>query len=109
MEILLAIVVVLLFMLAPLKLAAGWCDARNNSWFTCVIAVICAIVANQLGNSLFSEPLLSLLAVMALTMVFYSLIFGVTLLQGGLIALLALGVQYVASLVLVAIGLSLVA
>jgi hypothetical protein len=107
MEVIVAIIVVLVLLLVPLKLAAGWCNASNNSWTTCVIAVIGSVVANKVGQSQLADPLLALVAVMGLTMVFYSLIFGVTLLRGGLIALLAIGIQYVAGLVLVGIGLSL--
>lgn len=109
MEVIVVIIIVLMLLLVPLKLAAGWCKASNNSWTTCIIAVIGSVVANKVSQNMLADPLLALLAVMGLTMVFYSLIFGVTLLRGGLIALLSVGIQNVVALVLVGIGWTLAA
>ncbi len=98
MTFLIFLVVTVILLIVPIKLAANWVGAGNTGTLSCVIALIVASATQHLFDYLFpgTDKLLGLLISFPLSALVYSLILSTSFVKGLIIAV----VQIVLTLVL---------
>ena len=104
MSIIVFLAVVVLVTVIPVMVAAKYLDARNSGFLSCVLAVVGSVSAEHIASMFISNPGFSALVAFVLTAVFYSVILGASFKNSVLIALLAIGVQFVVGYFLLGAG-----
>ncbi len=91
---------VILFLIAitivPVMISARVLNAANTGFFSCLIAVIASAAAYRGAAELVSHAGLSFITAIALTAIVFSMILGAKYIQSVFIALLSIGIQFVA-------------
>ncbi|WMS88954.1 hypothetical protein [Pleionea litopenaei] len=93
MEWLIILTIMVVVLVVPVMLAAKMLNARNSGFFSALLAVIAAAIANALTGSFFHNPWLAALLAIIVTAVCFSLILGARFLQSLGIAILAYIIQ----------------
>ncbi len=106
MEFALFIFIVVVLTIIPVMVSAKLLQAKNTSFWSCLLAVITSVAAEHIAQQLVSNPGFAGLLAVAITAVCFSLILGAKYIQSVLIALLAIGVQYGLALLLAGVGLA---
>lgn len=110
MEALIGIIVIVVLLIAPIKIAANYVGARNTGIFMCIIALIFS-AAIQTGVSKFIpqlaeiHPVISVLVALLLSGLAYMLVLGTTYLKGIVIAIIQVVLTYIIAFIIGLLGL----
>ena len=108
MEFLIGIAIISAITVLPIMVAAKLLGAAHTGFFRCLLAVIVSAAANHIGDQLFGDSLVSLLASFAITALGFAIILGAGYLQALGISLLAIGIQVGTAILLAVMGLAMV-
>jgi len=102
MQFLITVIILVVLLIVPIKLAANWVGAGNTGILSCVIALFMASGIQNLFDYLFpgADSLLGLLITFPLSALAYSLVLATSFVKGLIIAALQIALTLVLSILL---------
>jgi len=87
----LAVLFIAIFVVLPIKLAAGWVGAERTGWFVCLFAGILSAVISAIANSLVHH---GAIASVFISGAVFMLVLGTTYVRGLVVAVLEIILTY---------------